>query len=211
MTVDHVEFLVEEPSMEAALRSLLPRLLGGISFEIYNHRSKDELLRRLPSRLSGYAKRRSNDAWFRDRCRIVVVVDRDGDDCIALKRKIDTLARRAGLALKADSRSENWAVLVRIAVEELEAWYFGDWQAVRAAYAGLSPHVPRQAAYRDPDAIAGGTWEAFERIMQRAGHFAGGLRKIEAARNVAERMDPDVNTSRSFQVFRDAVRQLAAA
>jgi hypothetical protein len=35
MTVEHVELLVEEPSMEAALRLLLPRILGELSFEVY--------------------------------------------------------------------------------------------------------------------------------------------------------------------------------
>ncbi len=45
MTVAHVEVLVEELSMEAALRDLLPRVLGGISFQI--------LLDRLPERLRG--------------------------------------------------------------------------------------------------------------------------------------------------------------
>ncbi len=33
----------------------------------------------------------------------------------------------------------------------------------------------------DPDAIPGGTWEAFERVLQRSGYFQTGLRKLEAA------------------------------
>ena len=59
----------------------------------------------------------------------------------------------------------------RIVMEELEAWNFGDWEAVRAAYPRVSKGVPRQVGYRDPDAIAGRTWEAFERIMKRSGYF----------------------------------------
>ena len=35
MAVEHVKFLVEEPSMEAALRALLPDVLGEIGFEIH--------------------------------------------------------------------------------------------------------------------------------------------------------------------------------
>lgn len=55
MTVSHLEILVEEPSMEAFLRQLLPRLLPGqISFQIYSSQCKDELLKRLPERLRGY-------------------------------------------------------------------------------------------------------------------------------------------------------------
>ncbi len=81
MTVEHVELLVEEPSMEAALRLLLSKILGDLSFEVYAHQCKDELLLRLPERLRGYGRRCKSDAWFRDNCRIVVVVDRDDDGC----------------------------------------------------------------------------------------------------------------------------------
>ena len=63
MTVEHVELLVEEPSMEAALRIALPRILGNLSFEVYPHQCKDELLQRLPQRLRGYGNRRKQ--WFR--------------------------------------------------------------------------------------------------------------------------------------------------
>jgi hypothetical protein len=70
--------------------------------------------------------------------------------------------------------------------------------------------VGTRARFRDPDGIAGGTWEAFEQIMQSAGYFPGGLAKVEAANQIAPHMDPARNTSRSFQVFRDP-RQEAAA
>ncbi len=38
MTVEHIELLVEEPSMEAAVRVLLPRLLAGLSFPLRSTR-----------------------------------------------------------------------------------------------------------------------------------------------------------------------------
>jgi hypothetical protein len=91
----------------------------------------------------------------------------------------------------------------------LEAWYFGDWKAVRTAYPGVSSTVPKQARYRDSDAIRGGTWEAFERILQKAGYFQGGLRKIEAARTIAAHMEPSRNSSCSFQVLRSALMEIA--
>ena len=37
MSVAHVEVLVEEPSAEAALRILLPRMLGEATFQVYAH------------------------------------------------------------------------------------------------------------------------------------------------------------------------------
>lgn len=93
----------------------------------------------------------------------------------------------------------------RIAVEELEAWYFGDWEAVRQAYPRVSVSIPRQARYRHPDAVTGGTWEAFERILQRHGYFQSGLRKTEAARAVGEHLDASRNSSASFAALHDAV------
>ena len=74
--------------MEAALRLLLPKVLGDLSFEIYPHQCKDELLLRLPQRLRGCGQRRKSDSWFREHCRIVVVIDRDDNDCTTLKRRL---------------------------------------------------------------------------------------------------------------------------
>ena len=44
MSVDHIEILVEEPSMETALRLLLPKMIGDLSFEIYPYQCKQDLL-----------------------------------------------------------------------------------------------------------------------------------------------------------------------
>ena len=102
-------------------------------------------------------------------------------------------------------------VVNRLAIEELEARYFGDWEAVRAAYPRTSATIPSQSKYRNPDAIAGGTWEAFERVLQKAGYFTGGLRKVEAARAVATHMEASRNTSPSFCAFRDVLLEMTQA
>jgi len=210
MSVEYVEVLVEEPSMEAALRLVLPRLLEKVPFEIFPFQCKDDLLARLPQRMRGYANRKRSDPWFREHARVVVIVDRDDDRCEALKERLDRIARDAGLEVRLAGARHGWTVVNRLAIEELEAWYFGDWEAVRAAYPGVSATVPSRAAFRDPDAIAGGTWEAFERVLQQAGYFATGLRKIEAARAIAEHMDPTRNTSRSFQMLREIFHEMVA-
>lgn len=195
--------------MEAALRLLLPKILGDLSFEIYPHQCKDELLLRLPQRLHGYGQRRKHDPWFHDHCRIAVVIDRDDDDCVKLKRRLEKIANEAGLATRSSAKGGAYMVVNRLAIEELEAWYFGDWQAVRVAYPRASATVPSQAKYRHPDAIAGGTWEAFERVLKKAGYFSGGLRKVEAARAVTVHMDPSRNASPSFRIFRDVLLEMA--
>lgn len=195
--IEHIEFIVEEPSAEAALQAFLPRFLHAVTFAIYPHQGKVDLLAKLPSRMKGYSR------WLPGNWRVIVLIDRDDDDCLGLKQRMNEIARDAGL-LGGGTR-ESRDVVNRIAIEELEAWYFGDWQAVCQAYPGLPTTIPARRGYRDPDAIAGGTSEALERILQRGGYMDGGLRKIEAAREIGGCLDPERNSSRSFRHFWRAV------
>lgn len=205
MGAAHLELLVEEPSMEAFLRALLPRLLPrDRTFEIHAFQGKTDLLGKLEARLRGYA------AWLPADWRVVVVVDRDDDDCRDLKRRLEEMAQRAGLRTRNGAGGAPWQLVNRIAIEELEAWYFGDWDAVRAAYPRVPPGIPQRQGLRDPDAIAGGTWEQFERVMQRHGYFKGGLAKIEAARTIGTRIEPERSRSGSFRVFHRALVEALA-
>lgn len=189
----HIDFLVEEPSMEALLRALLPRMLTKTtSYEIYSFQGKQEMLKLLPDRLKGYSH------WLPTDHGLVILIDRDQQDCKELKKKLLKIARSAKIK----------HALTRIAIEELEAWYFGDWKAVRKSYPKVDPNVPQQSRYRDPDAIRGGTWEAFERILKKAGYFTTGLRKLEVAREIGQNLNPSLNSSRSFQVFRSGVLKM---
>lgn len=204
MSVAKLEILVEELSMEAALRSIVPKIIGDLSFDVYSYQGKGDLLKKLPARLKGYA------AWMPEGYRIVVVVDRDDDDCKVLKQQLEKAASEAGLITRTQAKGQVYQVVNRLAIEELEAWYFGDWQAVQAAYRRVNPNIPQKAGYRDPDAVSGGTWEAFEKVLRKARYFKGGLAKIEAARAVAQHMDPNRNRSKSFRVFREALSEMAA-
>ena len=205
MTASHLKFLVEEPSMEAFLRCLLPRLLPeDRTFEVHSFQGKADLLGKLQTRLRGYAQ------WLPDDWRIVVVVDRDDDDCEVLKQRLENSATEAGLRTRTSAGNAQWQIVNRIAIEELEAWYFGDWQAVRGAFPKVSMTVPNKASYRDPDAIKGGTWEAFERILQKHGYFRNGLRKVEAARAIGAHLDPQSRRSRSFSIFHEAIAEAIA-
>ena len=200
MTETCLYFMVEEPSMEAFLNEILPRMVPGRQFRIFVFRGKNDLINNVSKRLKAYAQFLQGDF------RIFVLVDRDNRDCQDLKRQLEAQASEAGVVTRSQD-NDAWQVVNRVVVEELEAWYFGDWHAVRSVWPRVSPNIPNQARYRDPDAIRGGTWEAFERILQRAGYFKAGLAKIEAARAVGARLDPLRNRSRSFAAFRDALAE----
>jgi hypothetical protein len=200
----HIEFLVEEYSAEAALTSILPRILEeDISYVIHPFSGKTDLLSQLPNRLKGYRK------WLPEDGRIVVLVDQDRADCRTLKAKLEEAAKKAGFVTKSDAQGRNkFEVINRLAIEELEAWFFGDPEALVQAYPRVPATLRRKAQYRDPDAIVGGTWEALERVLKKSGYYSCGMPKVETARNISKYMDPLRNSSKSFQVFRDALLEL---
>lgn len=179
--------------MEAALQELLPRVIPDHTFNIHVHQGKHDLLKKVEQRLRAYARMTWPDL------RVVIVVDRDSDDCRALKRRLVDACDVTGCD-----------ALCRIAIEELEAWFFGDVAAMRAAYPRVPASIGTQTKFRDPDAIAGGTWEALERILSRAGYYSTGMPKVEVARRIAARMDPDTNRSRSFKVLVEGLQRHTA-
>jgi hypothetical protein len=206
----HFEFLVEELSAEAALSELLPRLIGpDATFRIHPHQGKKDLLDNLLGKLRGYSRWLPNDV--RD-VRIVVLIDLDSGDCKKVKATLEQLARAAGLKTKSSAKGQDKPqVLNRIAIEELEAWFFGDVEALCSAYPGVPPTLAAKSGFRDPDTIKGGTWERLERVLQKAGYFKGGLAKIAAAREIAKHMQPERNRSKSFGVFRDGLQAMMAS
>ena len=200
----HIELLVEEPSAEEALKNIIPKIIGNqITFKIHHFPDKPSLLKNLPNRLKGYK------TWIPEDYYIVVLVDLDKNDCHELKTKLEKFASEAGFTTKSNRKeNENFQVLNRIAIEELEAWFFGDISALINAYPRISPNILKKAKYRNPDAITGGTWETMERLLKGKGYHKGGLQKITLAKDVSIHMNPDINHSKSFQVFRDGILEM---
>lgn len=202
----HIELFLEEPSAEAFFAGFLSKLLppetswSGIVFQ-----GKADLLANLERRLKGYRH------WMPADWRIVVLVDEDRQDCHQLKKRLEDAAMAAGFTTKTTAQGRGFLVLNRIAIEELEAWFFGDPQALADAFPRVSANLGARAAFRNPDAIAGGTWEALERVLQRAGYYGAGLPKIEVARKMASQMRPDRNSSTSFGRFAEGLAALYPA
>ena len=197
----HLEILVEEVSAEAALYNLVPRILGSrITFAVHAFQGKSDLLAKLPSRLKEYS------AWLPNDYLVVILMDRDSLACTQVKRQLERIAAQSGLITKtAAPIGQPFHVLNRLCIEELEAWFFGDVQAIATAYPGVPLGLASRARFRDPDAITGGTWESLERVLQQAGHHRNGLEKTKAAREISQHMDPQRNSSKSFRVFRDGL------
>lgn len=192
--------------MEVALRELLPRLLKPeVVSNIRVFQGKQDLLNKLPQRLLGYA------SWIDSaQVAVAVLIDEDREDCRQLKQQLEAAALHAGLRT-VTTRPGDAQVLNRIVIEELEAWFFGDVAALRSAYPRIPTSLATRAAYRYPDAVAGGTAEALERVLQKAGYHRAGLRKTVCAADVSPHLTPALNSSTSFGHFWTGLQRLGVA
>lgn len=206
----HLEILCEEPSATAALNLLMPNLLAGTdTFRVLDLQCKTQLLAELPKRLISYAKRLS----YEPDLRVLVLVDRDQQNCLLLKQTLEDAAQAAGLRSLMTARPApgqqpvgQFHVVNRVVCEELEAWFLGDPVAVEQAYPKIKRKNFNQAHLRNPDNVQGGTWEALERTLQKGRYYPAGLAKIQAARDIAPHLNPARNQSPSFQAFVAGVR-----
>ena len=213
----HFEVLVEDRSGSISLEFILEKILGpnwvdhswtihpfkGIGHlpqglhEVPNP-TNHLLLNNLPRLLRAYGK------VLQGSSAVVVVADSDDRDCIKFKQELLNV-------LNACNPSPN--TLFRIAIEEGEAWLLGDRAAVKSAYPNANDVVLNSYVQ---DSICG-TWEVLADAvhsggstqLKTSGYPAAGVAKCEWAGKIAPLMDVDSNQSKSFQVFRDGVRNLA--
>ena len=197
----HIKFFLEEPSAEETLKYILPKIFSdSVSYEFHVSEGRDDLLKELPKRLKGHQ-------WIPNDWRIVVLIDEDRKNCRKLKARLEKAAYEAGFVTKSSAaQNEDFQVVNRLAIEELEAWFFGDVEAMHAAYPRISKDLDAKAKYRNPDAIREGTYEALERLLIRKNYYKGRISKPTVAQNIAQHMEPDRNRSRSFQVFVEGLK-----
>ena len=104
--------------MKYLLDELLPRILPpDVTFQTIPHHGKRDLERSIPRKLRGWKE--PGDIRF------VILHDQDTKDCVSLKQELLQLCAVT-----------DRPCLVRIACQEMEAWYFGDIDALCAACAG---------------------------------------------------------------------------
>ena len=173
--MSRVVLLLEEYSMKVLLDGLLPRLFPGLEFLCVPHEGKHDLETSMPRKLR---------AWREPGVRFVVVRDNDGADCLALKAELAKECEDSG---RADT-------LVRIACQELEAWYFGDPESLADAFdAPRLSGLGNRAQFRDPDGV--------QHPARMLAGLAPSFQKVSGARAMGLRLTPERNTSRSFRAF----------
>ena len=215
----HLEVLVEDQSGSIALEVMLEKILGasggGHSLKMHPYKgigrlpknlsgvtnpSDRILLDQLPRILRGYGKS------LPDSSAVMVVVDSDDKDCLKFKQELLNVLTAC---------NPRPIALFRIAVEESEAWLLGDRAAVKTAYPNAKNSVLDSYVQ---DSICG-TWEVLadavhpggSQRLKKLGYPEVGMAKCEWAERIATHLDVDRNQSKSFQVFRDGVRNLAGS
>ncbi|MBC6991025.1 DUF4276 family protein [Hymenobacter sp. BT491] len=200
-----VEFLLEEESAEDALRQLLPRVLPAHyvpRFRVFA--GWQDLMGQLPALMRGYQRRIGQPAQHE--LRIVVLLDADGV-AEARAAKQEEAAIAAGLLTYVQAKEgQHFHVFNALAVQELEAWFLGDRDAIMSAYPKVKTHHFK-GIDREPDNPPKPN-EVLWRILKEAGLFASGKRKREWAETIAPHLNPEQNTSLSFQYFREGLRRL---
>lgn len=82
----HIEFLLEEPSMENVLKEILPPIspLGfelGVNCFLRPHQGKSDLKKSIPKKVRTFSN-------FYKPAKIIIIHDQDSNDCIELKNSL---------------------------------------------------------------------------------------------------------------------------
>lgn len=211
----HIEILVEDSSGERLLQVLLPQFLGPQgephTWRLHAYKgigriprglvtnadpAKRILLDQLPRLLRGYGNTPGIDA-------VVVVLDTDKRDCAAFLGELKTVANAC---------NPRPNILFRLAIEEMEAWYLGDQNALLAAY----PRAKQDVLGKYVQDSACDTWELLadaiysggSAAIKKAGWPLPGQVKHEWAAKIGPLMNPEQNISPSFCKLRNGLRIL---
>lgn len=199
--------LVEGKSEEKLLKRWLPRFLpDGHTFKVYPHRGKGRLagnlskapdprkqglLDQLPAKLRAFGKSLNSETD-----RVLVLVDMDDSNCMILK---------SGMLNLLNHCEHKPVVLFRIAIEETEAFYLGDREAIKKAFPKAK--LSKLDSYVQ-DSICG-TWEYFQKVIGAKSEDKVGWAEAMGSYLTIKWKGKRANKSRSFQNFCKALLKLA--
>ena len=178
-------FFLEEPSARVFLEGILPRLLPSDVHPVYVvFEGKIDLQNRLERRLR---------AWNKEAVGFIILRDKDHEDCLALKARLQRLCAQSGKS----------NTLVRIACYHLESWYLGCLETVLPLY-GINPlkHIANKK-YRNPDERSNAC-EELKKLTNGQYQKINGSRRIGAVFPI----DQSTNRSHSYRVFIDGIQKV---
>lgn len=178
-------FLLEGESEKEMLHEFLPRFLPkDINPVLIPFEGKQDLLKRLNIKIKG---------WMKPCVGFVILCDKDHEDCILLKQKLQ----------KACSSCGEGRYLIRIACAEIESWYLGDLFAVEKAFSlkNLGTYNKKKK-YRAPDQL-GNAKEELKKLTSKA------YKEKSGSREIGKYLSPNPcdNSSCSFGVFLSGLKR----
>jgi hypothetical protein len=198
----HFEIHVEDTSGKCALETLIPKLLNdAATYRIHSYKglgqipkglrpgtdaSKRVLLDRLPKLLQGHGKSLQDGT-------VVIICDLDERDKISFLSELHQVL---------DACNPKPETLFCLAVEEFEAWYLGDLDAVKRAY----PRAKNSILINYTNDSICGTWEYLadavykggSKELKKRGRSAVGSEKTIWAKEITPYMNVNNNKSPSF-------------
>jgi len=213
----HIEILVEDSSGEKLLQSLLPQILGPLgdphTWRLHAYKgigriprglvatgdpAKRILLNQLPRLLRGYGNTPGIDA-------VVVVLDADERNCKAFLKELNAVATTI---------NPKPNTLFRLAIEETEAWYFGDRDALKRAYpkakADVLNRYVQDSVCNTWELLADAVYPGGSGAIKKAGWPLPGQIKHEWAERIGPLMSIKKNVSPSFVKLRDGLLRLVS-
>lgn len=217
----HFEFLIEDQSGKRMLEHLLPKLItGSHTYKIHSYKgigripkgmnsprdaSNRILLDALPKLLQGYG---NTFAGYGEGYSAAVILICDLDD----KCPVEFAAQLNGILMRCSPQP---STCFCFAIEEGEAWFLGDSDAVRSAYPRANVAVLNKYI---PDSICG-TWETLADAVHTGGSVilaAKGWQEVGRMKSVwADAITPFMDVSRnrspSFKRFREQLCAMLSA
>jgi hypothetical protein len=215
----HFEFLVEDQSGAKALKILEPQLINikNNSYRIHFYRGggkdipkksnidphKRIFFDRLSALINGFGK--TFAGYGSDyKATLIVICDLD------TRNKTLFLNELNGILASCSKKPDTYFCL---SIEEFEAWYLGDIDAIKAAYPYARQEILDQY---DNDSICG-TWELLadavykggSNALKKRGWQSVGAEKSKWAENISPYMSIDSNKSPSFKDLRTRLLKLA--
>ena len=216
----HIDILVEDESGKILISTIIDKIIDASNntYKIHSYKGigklpkKGEirdfakiqnrcLLANINRLLNGIGERnhKSNITGS-----VVTIFDNDKANCTEMKKDLVESAKML-------SYSPNVAFC--IAIEEIEAWLLGDFDAIKAAYPKAKDSLYQQ--YKQ-DSICD-TWEHLGRIIDekqmrqlgKSDHYWAGELKCTWCREIGAHMNIDRNRSPSFKYFVRKLREKA--
>jgi Domain of unknown function (DUF4276) len=175
--------MVEENSIEEVTKIIAKRLGIENQVIVIPHEGKNDLERSFPRKIVHWRNPQ--------RTRFVICRDNDGSNCVILKQRLRDLL----------PQTTHHEFKLRLVMNELEAWYLADLQALRSAgliSQGFLEQNQDKKIFRSPENLNNAKQE-FKKIVKTNG-------QITLARKIAPHLELENERCSSFKHFISAIK-----